>query len=165
MGSPRTDLWEPAGRPAAHSALCRPQAQRYVAQLKGQVNALEAELEEQRKQKQKALVDNEQLRHELAQLQAAQREGEQDRGLREEAERECRVHGPGVTGARAGTGVNPTAIAGRASATELRYSRLKEKHSELINTHAELLRKVGARQGVGRRAQAGGQSLSPSLPT
>ncbi|XP_040843015.1 huntingtin-interacting protein 1-related protein isoform X2 [Ochotona curzoniae] len=92
------------------------EAQRYVAQLKGQVNALEAELEEQRKQKQKALVDNEQLRHELAQLQAAQREGEQDRGLREEAER-------------------------RASATELRYSRLKEKHSELINTHAELLRK------------------------
>ncbi|XP_058512532.1 huntingtin-interacting protein 1-related protein isoform X2 [Ochotona princeps] len=92
------------------------EAQRYVAQLKGQVNALEAELEEQRKQKQKALVDNEQLRHELAQLRAAQREGEQDRGLREEAER-------------------------RASATELRYSRLKEKHSELINTHAELLRK------------------------
>lgn len=64
----------------------RPQAQRYVAQLRGQVNALEAELEEQRKQKQKALVDNEQLRHELAQLRAVQEEGARSQGLREEAE-------------------------------------------------------------------------------
>ena len=31
----------------------------------------------------------------------------------------------------------------KASATEARYNKLKEKHSELINTHAELLRKVG----------------------
>ncbi|XP_057382413.1 huntingtin-interacting protein 1-related protein isoform X1 [Balaenoptera acutorostrata] len=92
------------------------EAQRYMAQLKGQVNALEAELEEQRKQKQKALVDNEQLRHEVARLCAAQLEGERDRGLREEAEK-------------------------KASATEARYNKLKEKHSELINTHAELLRK------------------------
>ncbi|XP_057601259.1 huntingtin-interacting protein 1-related protein isoform X2 [Hippopotamus amphibius kiboko] len=92
------------------------EAQRYISQLKGQVNALEAELEEQRKQKQKALVDNEQLRHELAQLRAAQLEGERNQGLREEAEK-------------------------KASATEARYSKLKEKHSELINTHAELLRK------------------------
>ncbi|XP_059749592.1 huntingtin-interacting protein 1-related protein isoform X1 [Balaenoptera ricei] len=92
------------------------EAQRYMAQLKGQVNALEAELEEQRKQKQKALVDNEQLRHEVARLRAAQLEGERDRGLREEAEK-------------------------KASATEARYNKLKEKHSELINTHAELLRK------------------------
>ncbi|XP_072581191.1 huntingtin-interacting protein 1-related protein [Vulpes vulpes] len=94
----------------------RLEAQRYVSQLKGQVNTLEAELEEQRKQKQKALVDNEQLRHELAQLQAAQREGERNQGLREEAEK-------------------------KASATEARYQKLKEKHSELISTHAELLRK------------------------
>ncbi|KAJ1074101.1 hypothetical protein K5549_017570, partial [Capra hircus] len=92
------------------------EAQRFIAQLKGQVNALEAELEEQRKQKQKALVDNEQLRHELAQLRAAQVEGERNQGLREEAEK-------------------------KASATEARYNKLKEKHSELINTHAELLRK------------------------
>ncbi|XP_054936239.1 huntingtin-interacting protein 1-related protein isoform X2 [Physeter macrocephalus] len=92
------------------------EAQRYVAQLKGQVNALEAELEEQRKQKQKALVDNEQLRHEVARLRALQLEGERDQGLREEAEK-------------------------KACATEARYNKLKEKHSELINTHAELLRK------------------------
>ena len=31
----------------------------------------------------------------------------------------------------------------KASATEARYNKLKEKHSELVNTHAELLRKVG----------------------
>ncbi|XP_054568478.1 huntingtin-interacting protein 1-related protein [Eptesicus fuscus] len=92
------------------------EAQRYVSQLKGQVNALEAELEEQRKQKQKALVDNEQLRHELAQLRAAQLEGERNQGLREEAEK-------------------------KASVTEARYTKLKEQHSKLIATHAELLRK------------------------
>lgn len=55
---------------------------------------MEAELEEQRKQKQKALVDNEQLRHELAQLRAAQAEGERNQGLREEAE--SMWAGPGV---------------------------------------------------------------------
>ncbi|XP_066227166.1 huntingtin-interacting protein 1-related protein [Saccopteryx leptura] len=92
------------------------EAQRYIAQLKGQVNALEAELEEQRKQKQKALVDNEQLRHELAQLRAAQQEGERSQSLREEAEK-------------------------RASATEARYAKLKEQHGKLVATHAELLRK------------------------
>ncbi|KAK1328603.1 hypothetical protein QTO34_012176 [Cnephaeus nilssonii] len=92
------------------------EAQRYISQLKGQVNALEAELEEQRKQKQKALVDNEQLRHELAQLRAAQLEGERNQGLREEAEK-------------------------KASVTEARYTKLKEQHSKLITTHAELLRK------------------------
>lgn len=80
------------------------QAQRYIAQLKGQVNTLEAELEDQRKQKQKALVDNEQLRHELAQLRAAQQEGERNQGLREEAEsawpwlRPGPVRGPGPGG-------------------------------------------------------------------
>ncbi|XP_006865544.1 PREDICTED: huntingtin-interacting protein 1-related protein [Chrysochloris asiatica] len=92
------------------------EAQRYIAQLKGQANTLEAELEEQRKQKQKALVDNEQLRDELAQLRAARLQGEHNHLLREEAEK-------------------------KASATEARYNKLKGKHSELINTHAELLRK------------------------
>ncbi|XP_049721073.1 huntingtin-interacting protein 1-related protein [Elephas maximus indicus] len=92
------------------------EAQRYIAQLRGQVNTLEAELEEQRKQKQKALVDNEQLRDELAQLRATQLEGERNQGLLEEAEK-------------------------KASATEARYNKLKEKHSELVSIHAELLRK------------------------
>uniref|UniRef100_A0A5F8HFF5 Huntingtin interacting protein 1 related n=1 Tax=Monodelphis domestica TaxID=13616 RepID=A0A5F8HFF5_MONDO len=91
-------------------------AQRYITQLKGQVNGLEAELEEQRKQKQKALVDNEQLRDELEQLRKARLEQEKAQGLYQEAEK-------------------------KASATEARYNKLKEKHSELINTHAELLRK------------------------
>ncbi|KAJ8779276.1 hypothetical protein J1605_012738 [Eschrichtius robustus] len=129
------------------------EAQRYMAQLKGQVNALEAELEEQRKQKQKALVDNEQLRHEVARLRAAQLEGERDRGLREEAESACAAAARGgVERAWAGRrgpllgGLGVTAAASpspaeKASATEARYNKLKEKHSELINTHAELLRK------------------------
>ncbi|KAM8797605.1 huntingtin-interacting protein 1-related protein [Eudromia elegans] len=92
------------------------EAQRYVSQLKAQVNGLEGDVEEQRKQKQKALVDNEQLRDELERLQRAKQEGERSQRLYLEAER-------------------------KASATELRYTKLKEKHSELVNTHAELLRK------------------------
>ena len=43
----------------------RLKAQRYITQLKSQINSLEAELEEQRAQKQRALVENEQLRMEL----------------------------------------------------------------------------------------------------
>ena len=31
----------------------------------------------------------------------------------------------------------------KASATEARYAKLKEQHSKLVTTHAELLRKVG----------------------
>ncbi|XP_074869100.1 huntingtin-interacting protein 1-related protein isoform X2 [Carettochelys insculpta] len=92
------------------------EAQRYITQLKAQINSLEAELEEQRKQKQKALVDNEQLRDEVERLQRAQLESSRAQGLYIEAEK-------------------------KASATEMRYAKLKEKHSELINTHAELLRK------------------------
>ncbi|OWK14062.1 hypothetical protein Celaphus_00000368, partial [Cervus elaphus hippelaphus] len=108
------------------------EAQRFIAQLKGQVNALEAELEEQRKQKQKALVDNEQLRHELAQLRAAQAEGERNQGLREEAEIFRQLN----------TAIAVSQMSSeKASATEARYNKLKEKHNELINTHAELLRK------------------------
>ncbi|XP_049625141.1 huntingtin-interacting protein 1-related protein [Suncus etruscus] len=50
------------------------------------------------------------------QLRAAQQEGARHQGLLEEAEK-------------------------RASTTEVRYTRLKEKHNELVRVHAELLRK------------------------
>ncbi|XP_074966686.1 huntingtin-interacting protein 1-related protein [Phalacrocorax aristotelis] len=92
------------------------EAQRYITQLKAQVNSLEGEVEEQRKQKQKALVDNEQLRDELERLQKVKQDSDRSQRLYAEAEK-------------------------RANATEIRYTKLKEKHSELINTHAELLRK------------------------
>lgn len=35
-------------------------------------------------------------------------------------------------------------MAGRAQANEQRYSKLKEKYSELVQNHADLLRKVGS---------------------
>lgn len=41
-----------------------------------------------------------------------------------------------------------SSCAEKASATEIRYTKLKEKHSELINTHAELLRKVGLHRAL-----------------
>ncbi|KAG8456061.1 hypothetical protein GDO86_002022 [Hymenochirus boettgeri] len=92
------------------------EAQKYILQLKGQINTLEAELEEQRKQKQKALVDNEQLRDELEKLKKQQIDNEKTHGLVIEADK-------------------------KVQATEIRYSKLKEKHNELINVHAGLLRK------------------------
>lgn len=96
-----------------------------MSQLKGQVNALEAELEEQRKQKQKALVDNEQLRHELAQLRAAQREGERSQGLREEAESACAAPGWGVGGGsrQPGTTASPAPPPQGGSAPPRRATR------------------------------------------
>ncbi|XP_030073693.1 huntingtin-interacting protein 1-related protein [Microcaecilia unicolor] len=92
------------------------EAQRYITQLKAQVNSLESELEEQRKQKQKALVDNEQLRDELEKLRKIKLDSDKALGLCSEAEK-------------------------RAQSTETRYMKLKEKHNELVNIHAELLRK------------------------
>ncbi|XP_063310362.1 huntingtin-interacting protein 1-related protein [Pelobates fuscus] len=92
------------------------EAQKYILQLKGQINTLEAELEEQRKQKQKALVDNEQLRDELEKLRKQKQETDKTQEILVEAEK-------------------------KAQATELRYNKLKEKHNELINVHAGLLRK------------------------
>lgn len=62
------------------------QAQRYITQLKAQVNSLEGEVEEQRKQKQKALVDNEQLRDELERLQRAKQDSDRSQRLCAEAE-------------------------------------------------------------------------------
>lgn len=69
------------------------QAQRYITQLKAQVNSLEGEVEEQRKQKQKALVDNEQLRDELERLQRAKQDSDRSQRLCAEAESRC----PGVS--------------------------------------------------------------------
>uniref|UniRef100_A0A8C4ZVQ2 Huntingtin interacting protein 1 related b n=1 Tax=Gadus morhua TaxID=8049 RepID=A0A8C4ZVQ2_GADMO len=88
-----------------------PQAQRYITQLKSQINSLEAELEEQRAQKQRSLVENEQLRMELE----ATRGPPKNLSL-------------------------PSAE--RAQATEQRYNKLKDKHTELVADHADLLRKV-----------------------
>ncbi|XP_017307665.1 huntingtin interacting protein 1 related b isoform X1 [Ictalurus punctatus] len=92
------------------------EAQRYITQLKSQINSLEAELEEQRVQKQRALVENEQLRMELAATQRRNAEHEMTQATFLEAEK-------------------------RSQATELRYNKLKEKHAELVANHAELLRK------------------------
>ncbi|XP_069816966.1 huntingtin-interacting protein 1-related protein [Dendropsophus ebraccatus] len=92
------------------------EAQKYIMQLKGQINTLEAEVEEQRKQKQKALVDNEQLRDELESLRKQKLDSEKKEGVVTEMEK-------------------------KVQATEVRYNKLKEKHNELINVHAGLLRK------------------------
>ncbi|KAI6076150.1 Huntingtin-interacting protein 1-related protein [Aix galericulata] len=122
------------------------EAQRYITQLKAQVNSLEGEVEEQRKQKQKALVDNEQLRDELERLQQVKQDSDRSLQLCAEAESRCRAAAsPSSTrGPREAPGAGADVFSPppeKANATEIRYTKLKEKHSELINTHAELLRK------------------------
>ncbi|KAF7669623.1 hypothetical protein LDENG_00166620 [Lucifuga dentata] len=92
------------------------EAQRYITQLKSQINSLEAELEEQRALKQRALVENEQLRMELEATRRRNAEHESLQTTYIESEK-------------------------RAQATEQRYNKLKEKHTELVASHAELLRK------------------------
>ncbi|KAM4577737.1 huntingtin interacting protein 1 related b [Fundulus diaphanus] len=92
------------------------EAQHYVTQLKSQINSLEAELEEQRVLKQRALVENEQLRMELEATRRRNAEHESLQNTFLEADR-------------------------KAQATEQRYNKLKEKHTELVASHAELLRK------------------------
>uniref|UniRef100_A0A667ZVL7 Huntingtin interacting protein 1 related b n=1 Tax=Myripristis murdjan TaxID=586833 RepID=A0A667ZVL7_9TELE len=79
-------------------------------------DSLEAELEEQRAQKQRALVENEQLRMELEATRRRNAEHESLMSTYSEAEK-------------------------RSQATEQRYNKLKEKHTELVASHAELLRK------------------------
>lgn len=52
-------------------------------------------------------------------------------------------------------------MAGRAQANEQRYSKLKEKYSELVQNHADLLRKVGLQPAAGNRDLAGMAAESP----
>lgn len=110
-------------------------------------------------------MDSEQLRHELAQLRAAQQEGERKQGLREaEAESACGGGGgarpPGGVPRRARGSRPPLSPAEKASATEARYTKLKEQHSRLVATHAELLRKVGPAPG----GSAGGRGAPNPVP-
>uniref|UniRef100_A0A3B4EBR8 I/LWEQ domain-containing protein n=1 Tax=Pygocentrus nattereri TaxID=42514 RepID=A0A3B4EBR8_PYGNA len=88
------------------------EAQRAVVQLKEQVNMLEAELEEQRTHKQMALVENEHLRMEVEALRTAFLHNQD--ALWEEC---------------------------RAQTAQMHFSRLKEKHAELVTRHADLMRK------------------------
>lgn len=68
--------------------------------------------------------------------------------------RERRPAGGGGRWERGGWGPAPLlSPAEKASTIEARYHKLKEKHSELIGTHAELLRKVGGGAGEAGHGQ------------
>uniref|UniRef100_A0A8D3CRY2 I/LWEQ domain-containing protein n=1 Tax=Scophthalmus maximus TaxID=52904 RepID=A0A8D3CRY2_SCOMX len=95
--------------------LIRIEAQRCVTELKGQVNRLEAEVEEQRTHKQMAMVENEHLRMEVEALRCTN-----------------------VANVGAHIGFKEA----DAQAAELRFTQLKERHAELITSHADLMKKV-----------------------
>uniref|UniRef100_A0A4W4FKP4 Huntingtin-interacting protein 1-related protein n=1 Tax=Electrophorus electricus TaxID=8005 RepID=A0A4W4FKP4_ELEEL len=85
--------------------------------LRGRVSELEAELAEQSHLKQQALGESEFLKAELDDL----------RRVKEDTEKEQR---------------SLTEIERKAQANEQRYTKLKEKYTELVQSHADLLRKV-----------------------
>uniref|UniRef100_A0A8C4E1R8 Huntingtin-interacting protein 1-related protein n=1 Tax=Dicentrarchus labrax TaxID=13489 RepID=A0A8C4E1R8_DICLA len=85
--------------------------------LRGRVNELEAELAEQSHLRLQAAGESEFLKAELDDL----------RRVREDTEKEQR---------------SLTEIEKKAQANEQRYTKLKEKYTELVQSHADLLRKV-----------------------
>uniref|UniRef100_A0A673KF54 Huntingtin-interacting protein 1-related protein-like n=1 Tax=Sinocyclocheilus rhinocerous TaxID=307959 RepID=A0A673KF54_9TELE len=93
------------------------EAQRAVVQLKSQVNLLESELEDQRTHKQMALVENERLRMEVENLRAQ-------------------------TAVAASIQATAEDAGSRAQTAQIHFTRLKEKHAELVSRHADLMRKV-----------------------
>uniref|UniRef100_A0A8C1HBF2 I/LWEQ domain-containing protein n=1 Tax=Cyprinus carpio carpio TaxID=630221 RepID=A0A8C1HBF2_CYPCA len=95
--------------------LIKVEAQRAVVQLKSQVNKLESELEDQRTHKQMALVENERLRMEVENLRAQTAVAASIQATVEDA--------------------------GRAQTAQIHFTRLKEKHAELVSRHADLMRK------------------------
>uniref|UniRef100_A0AAQ5YGR7 I/LWEQ domain-containing protein n=1 Tax=Amphiprion ocellaris TaxID=80972 RepID=A0AAQ5YGR7_AMPOC len=95
--------------------LIKSEAQRCVTELKSQVNRLESEVEEQRTHKQMAMVENEHLRMEV------------------EALRSTNVANVGAQ------------IGFKEADTEMRFSQLKERHAELVTSHADLMKKVNYR--------------------
>ncbi|KAI5099729.1 huntingtin-interacting protein 1-related protein, partial [Silurus meridionalis] len=90
------------------------EAQRAVLHLKDQVNKLEAELEDQRTHKQMAMVENEQLRMEMEALR---------------------------TQTAVAASMQASVDDGRVQTAQIHFTRLKEKHAELVTRHADLMRK------------------------
>lgn len=116
-----------------------------MTELKAQVNRLEAEVEEQRAHKQVAMVENEQLRMEVEGLRSASVAGVGAQIGLKEADSECKGFCPGGLRAFACHLHCRFSSAARAQAAELRFSQLKERHAELITSHADLMKKVTSR--------------------
>lgn len=114
------------------------------------MNRLQAEVEEQRTHKQMAMVENEHLRMEVealrstnvanigAQIGFKEADGEfrcehaAELAIQKELKLSKKVHLlPNYTG--------------RAQAAELRFTQLKERHAELVSSHADLMKKVHCR--------------------
>lgn len=119
-------------------------------QLRGHASELEAELAEQQHLKQQAQDESEFLRAELEELKKQREDTEKAQRSLTEIESEQGVPAPAWDGdglQAGGPGAQlcvSACVAGRAQANEQRYSKLKEKYSELVQNHADLLRKVGS---------------------
>lgn len=96
-------------------------------------------------QKQRALVENEQLRMELeaTHIRNAEHESLQTTYFEAESKICCSyICSETVFKSKIRLSLCLVCVLERAQASEQRYNMLKEKHTELVGSHAELLRKV-----------------------
>uniref|UniRef100_A0A3B3VP44 Huntingtin interacting protein 1 related n=1 Tax=Poecilia latipinna TaxID=48699 RepID=A0A3B3VP44_9TELE len=114
--------------------LIKSEAQKSMIELKSQVNRLEAELQEQRSHRQVALVENEHLRMEVEALRSA-------------------------NVANVGAQIGYKEADSRAQAAEVRFTQLKERHAELVTSHADLMKKVKLKASFGFTLTAVGVSV------
>lgn len=113
-----------------------------MTELKAQVNRLEAEVEEQCTHKQMAMVENEQLRMEVESLRSATVAGVGAQIGLKEADSERKDFCPKELNDFKIPFILSLVFAARAQAAEHRFSQLKERHAELITSHADLMKKV-----------------------
>lgn len=104
-------------------------------------------MEEQRTHKQMAMVESEHLRLEVDSLRSASVAGVGAQIGLKEADSKCTTLSPAIQLSLNLAWLNmfppsPHVYAARAHAAEVRFSQLKERHAELITSHADLMKKV-----------------------
>uniref|UniRef100_A0A3B3CL99 Huntingtin interacting protein 1 related n=1 Tax=Oryzias melastigma TaxID=30732 RepID=A0A3B3CL99_ORYME len=114
--SSRANSWREMEALKPEIQIIKDEAQKSVIELTTQLSHMEAELDAQRTHNQVAMIENEHLRMEVEALRAAN-----------------------VVGVGAQIGYKEAD--GRAQAAELRFSQLKERHAELVTSHADLMKK------------------------
>ena len=114
------------------------------------MNRLEAEVDEQRTHKQVALVENEHLRMEVEALRSANVANVGAQIGFKEADSECIVLCTDEVAIQMTSNITESVFpslscflcTARAQAAELRFTQLKDRHAELVTSHADLMKKV-----------------------
>lgn len=134
----------------------RLQSGRLCQALRGRVNELEAELAEQSHLRLQAVGESEFLKAELDDLRRVREDTEKEQRSLTEIESKASFIQRGRYAERGrvielnqSSCVFVCLLQGKAQANEQRYTKLKEKYTELVQSHADLLRKVRHRPSLG----------------